>query len=132
MSIDSENWVQEKIKNYLKSKGYRITQESKGHKHGVDIKCYHPKLRRYYFIEVKPEPRGRSEAAQRENYFLDALGKILLRMNQKNGQYALGLPITYKTKLKKLPTEVKKMLRLDVFFVNTEGRVSKLPYYKKA
>jgi hypothetical protein len=131
MSINSENWVQNKIKRYLKSKGYKITHESKGHRHGVDIKCYHPKLRRYYFVEVKPEPRGWSEAAQRENYFLDVLGKILLRMNQKNGQYALGLPITYKAKVNKLPLQVRKNLGLDIFFVSKEGHVTRLPYYKK-
>ena len=130
MSIYSEDWVRTKIKDYLINNGYRITHESKGREHGVDLKGYHPKLCRYYFVEVKPEPQGESRHAMKENYFLDNLAKILLRMCQKNGQYALGFPITYKDKVKKLPLEIRKKLRVDVFFVSKQGRVTKLPYYK--
>ena len=131
MSIYDEEWVRMKIQDYLISQGYtRVTHEGKGHSHGVDIKCYSPKLCRYYFVEVKAEPQGKSKHAMKENYFLDVLGKILLRMNQINGRYALGLPITFKDKLKKLPEAIRRKLKLDVFFVGNDGSVSKLPYHK--
>lgn len=131
MSIYEEEWVRLKIQNHLVSQGYRVTHEGKGHRHGVDIKCYNRKLCRYYFVEVKAEPKGKSRHAMKENYFLDTLGKILLRMKQKNGQYAVGFPDTYKDKLKKLPHEVRRKLKLDVFFVDKKGDVERIRYHKK-
>lgn len=131
MSIYEEEWVRKRIQDYLVDQGYKVTHEGKGHSHGVDIKCYNRKLCRYYFVEVKAEPQGKSKHAMKENYFLDTLGKILLRMNQENGQYAIGFPDTFKIKTRKIPYRVRNKLKLDIFFVDDEGKVERIRYHQK-
>lgn len=129
-NFENEDWLQERIIIYLKQKGYIITKHASGKTHGVDIKAYHPKLRRYYFVEVKAEPKSTSKSkhAMRENYFVGVLGEIICRMIQKHGRYALGLPKndSYIKKTNKIPERIRKLLKLDIFFVDKQGNVKVL------
>jgi hypothetical protein len=123
-----ESWVQKRIELYLEDLGYKIVSKSKGKSHGVDIKALHPTNRRYYFVEVKSVPQGKSKHAMTENYFLNALGEILLRMTQDYGNYALGLPSKFLKKINKIPKRVLKVLNLKFLLVDYKGNVKELSY----
>jgi hypothetical protein len=65
-----------------------------------------------------------------ENYFLNAIGEIVLRMGQNHGIYGLGLPKskTYLKKIRKIPKRVLKMLNLRFLMVNRSGIVNEITY----
>ena len=84
-----ENTVIEKTVKYLESGGWIIKEKHLGHEHKVDIKAFHPIKRRYYYIEAKGDPKkgSKSAEAQEENYFIGAIGEIVLRIKSKKLLY---------------------------------------------
>ncbi len=88
----SEAFVLNAVRAALKRRGFKLHPKRSLHAHGVDITAQHPKHRYYLFVECKGYPKGYSEGAQRDNYFLMILGQILLRMRQKNAYYGVALP----------------------------------------
>ena len=121
-----ENTVIEKTVKYLESGGWIIKEKYLGHEHKVDIKAFHPIKRRYYYIEAKGDPKkgSKSAEAQEENYFIGAIGEIVLRIKSKKAPlYGIALPESYEHKLKKVHKEARKRLNLHFLIVRKNGKV---------
>ena len=122
-----ENTVIEKTIKYLGSRGWIIKEKHLGHEHKVDIKAFHPVNRRYYYIEAKGDPKkaSKSAEAQEENYFISAIGEIVLRIQSKKASlYGIALPESHEHKLKKVHKEVRKRLNLHFLIVRKNGKVN--------
>jgi hypothetical protein len=123
----NENTVVERTIKYLQDKGWTIKEKHLGHEQKVDIKAFHPKNRRYYYIEAKGDPGkdSKSAGAQKENYFISALGEIVLRIkSEKAPLYGIALPESYEQKLKKIDKKVMKRLNLHFLIVRENGKVN--------
>lgn len=130
----TEDFVQEKIIDYLKSEGWNTSLRAKNLKeHGVDIKVRNDKFSRYWLIEVKGDasPTAKYPKSHREVNFNLALGQIITRM-QTNGarsykyryKYGVGYPTSFKEMvLRRISYDVCDKLNLYIFFVNENGDV---------
>ncbi len=130
----TEDFVQAKIIEYLKSQGWSKSLKAKNLKeHGVDIKVRNDKFARYWLIEVKGDasPRAKYPRSHREVNFNLALGQIITRM-QTNGargykyryKYGVGYPSSFKELvLRRLSFDVCDKLNLYIFFVDENGAV---------
>lgn len=134
MSLILEDFVQEKIVEYLSSKGWSTSLRAKGLKeHGVDIKVRNNKVSRYWLIECKGDasPTAKYPKSHREVNFNLALGQIITRMQTTGARaykyrykYGVGYPESFKEiVLRRLSYDVCDKLNLYVFFVNETGEV---------
>jgi len=134
MTLLTEDFVQEKIIDHLKSEGWSTSLRAKNLKeHGVDIKVRNDKFSRYWLIECKGDasPKAKYPRSHREVNFNLALGQIITRM-QTNGtrsykyryKYGVGYPASFKEiVLRRLSFDVCDKLNLYVFFVQESGEV---------
>ena len=133
----TENFVQEKIIEYLQGQGWSKSLTAKGLKeHGVDIKVRNNKFSRYWLIEVKGDasPKAKYPRSHREVNFNLALGQIITRM-QSNGargykyryKYGVGYPASFRfIVVRRLPFDVCDKLNLYLFFVSEDGSVEEI------
>lgn len=119
----TEPVVQNIVRDYLISEGWKIEHESKGHEHGVDLKA--TKEDNVWYIEVKG---CGSSNAMRNNYFLSVLGEILQRMEDPNAHYSIALPDMdqFRNLWEKLPQEAKQRTKISVLFVKEDKTISLL------
>jgi len=121
-----ESQVENILRGYLISKGWRLTNLPKGvGEGGIDIKAYHPISRKVLLVEVKGD--GKAKHQTLHNGFYTILGQILFRMDKAGNQpkkariYALAIPahweIPFKKKVKQM-TWGWSLLRLKVFLVS--------------
>ena len=123
----TESFISRTVRKALERKGFKLHPRRSLHAHGVDITAYHPRNRYYLFVECKGYPKGNSETAQRDNYFLMVLGQILLRMRQKNAYYVVALPDHPFYRKRILNPEfrlAKEWLGLWFFLVKRDGSIS--------
>lgn len=133
----TENFVQERIIDYLTKNGWSTSLKSKTLKeHGVDIKVKNDKFGRYFLIEAKGDasPNAKYPRSHREVHFNLALGQIITRM--KTGgtrgykyryKYGVGYPKSFKDLIvRRLPYDVCDKLNLYVFLVDQDGEVEML------
>jgi hypothetical protein len=124
-----ESQVENILRGYLISKGWRLTNLPKGvGEGGIDIKAYHPTNRKVLLVEVKGD--GKAKHQTLHNGFYTILGQILFRMDkQGNDQkkartYALAIPKTWENafskKIKQMPYGWS-LLRLKVFLVSANS-----------
>ena len=130
---DEKN-VEKVMMDWVVSKGFKIMPES--HRiHGVDIEAWNDKRRRYWFIEVKGYPRKKASMnAQKQEWFVTAIGQIIKRMRQKNGKYAIAFPdySFYEKKSIDLPLIARDRLKLNIFLISEDKKVRQLtPKSKK-
>jgi len=139
MTLLTEDFVQEKIVEYLKSQGWGKSLKAKGLKeHGVDIKVRNDKFARYWLIEVKGDasPKAKYPKSHREVNFNLALGQIITRMQTGGARgykyrykYGVGYPVSFKDiVLRRLSYDVCDKLNLYVFFVNEAGEVEQFDW----
>ena len=124
---DEKN-VESVMINWVKSKGFKIMPET-FKQHGVDIEAWNDKRRRYWFIEVKGYPRKKpSMNAQKQEWFISALGQILKRMRQKNGKYGIAFPDFefYERKSLELPKIARERLKLNIFLIDKNKKIRQL------
>lgn len=130
----TENFVQDKIIDYLTNNGWSKCLKSKSLKeHGVDIKVRNNKVSRYWLIECKGDasPTAKYPKSHREVNFNLALGQIINRMQTAGTRaykyrykYGVGYPSSFKEiVLRRLSYDVCDKLNLYVFFVNEVGKV---------
>lgn len=141
LKLLTEDFVQDKIIEYLNQKGWSKSLKSKTLKeHGVDIKVRNDKFARYWLIEVKGDasPTAKYPRSHREVNFNLALGQIITRMGtgRKRGykygyKYGVGYPASFKDiVLRRLPFDVCDKLNLYVFFVDENGEVEMFDWKK--
>jgi hypothetical protein len=130
----TEDFVQGKIVDYLKSQGWSTSLRAKNLKeHGVDIKVRNDKFSRYWLIEVKGDasPTAKYPKSHREVNFNLALGQIITRMQTSGARaykyrykYGVGYPSSFKEiVLRRLAYDVCDKLNLYIFFVSEVGEV---------
>ena len=134
-----EDFVVEKVKEFLKIEGYIIDTDE--HKElwakGVDIKMKHKDYGKYYLIECKGDPGSRgavkSISGSMSSSLNSAVGQIISRMHttrkSRYGGYNYGIafPVTFREKaLKRVPYYVCKNLHMRMFFLNHKGEVEKI------
>lgn len=130
----SEDFVQEKVIDYLTSQGWSTSLKAKTLKeHGVDIKVRINKFSRYFLIECKGDasPKAKYPRSHREVHFNLALGQIITRMQTDRARgykygykYGVGYPASFKDMvLRRLPYDVCDKLNLYIFFVDDNGQV---------
>lgn len=135
----TEDFVQEKIIDYLQSQGWSKSLKAKGLKeHGVDIKVRNDKFSRYWLIEVKGDasPKAKYPRSHREVNFNLALGQIITRMKSGGARgykyrykYGVGYPQSFRSiAVRRLPYDVCDKLNLYLFFVDEEGNVEVLDW----
>lgn len=135
----SEDFVQEKIIEYLSQEGWSKSLKYKTLKeHGVDIKVRNNKFARYWLIEVKGDASEKAKypRSHREVNFNLALGQIVTRM-QSNGargykygyKYGVGYPASFRDLVvRRLPFNVCDKLNLYIFLVDEDGKVELLDW----
>jgi len=112
----SEDEVKSVLANYLNRQGWRV-EVRYGKRHGPDLVAYKEGVR--WIIEAKGPGRY---PPMRVNYFLHALGEILLRMGNRADRYSVAFPDLpqFRNLWRRLPREVKQRLSLTAFFVGKE------------
>lgn len=124
---DEKN-VEKVILKWVKSKGFKpmpITYKQKG----IDIEAWNHRTRRYWFIEVKGHPRKKASMhAQKQEWFIKALGQIIKRMRQKNGKYGIAFPDFefYEKKSLELPKIGRSRLKLNIFLITKDKKIRQL------
>ncbi len=136
----TENFVEKAIRNYLsEEKGWELTNLPKGPgEHGIDIKAFHKKWRKFYRIECKGDNQVIS-SPKIHNSFNNVLGQILSRMdkegkNTNNNRaiiYAIGIPKHWEGIFKNKITKMKfgwKLLKLKTFLVEDDLTAKEVGY----
>jgi hypothetical protein len=129
-SLLSEDTLKEIIARHLCKIGYQVVLKM-GTVHGVDVEAQRGEER--LLIEAKGEA---ALSAQQVNYFLGALGELLLRMSDLSARYALALPDNkqYRALVRRIPPPVWKALNLSVFLIQADGSVTEVdgPHFSSA
>jgi hypothetical protein len=115
----TEDAVKRAVVAALEAKGWTVDVRW-GRDKGIDLDAHRGSDR--LIVEAKGEaPAG----PQQVNYFLGALGEIVQRMSDPTARYALALPDhpQYRSLVEGLPSLARQRLQLDVFFVDSTGRV---------
>lgn len=124
---DEKN-VEKVMINWVKSKNFKIMPETYK-RSGVDIEAWNNKTRRYWFIEVKGYPGKKlSMHAQKQEWFIAAIGQIIKRMRQKNGKYGIAFPNFefYEKKSLDLPNIARERLKLNIFLIDKNKSIRQL------
>lgn len=131
-----EDWVNDRIQDYLRRHGWRITRVAKGRQRGPDIEA--ERAGKKLIVEVKgypssefvdPSKKGQKKRArpanQAHHWFCDAFTTVITRKSENpEAQLAIGLPqrTTYKRLLEKVDWARAK-LGIRIFFVGNRGQV---------
>ena len=124
---DEKN-VEKIMIKWVQSKNFKIMPETY-RTQGVDIEAWNNKTRRYWFIEVKGYPRKKqSMHAQKQEWFISAIGQIIKRMRQKNGKYGIAFPDFefYEKKSIELPIIARERLKLNIFLIGKHKTIKQL------
>ena len=127
IDLTSEKEIEKAIEHYFTKGGWVRQREEENH--GVDLRLWHSKHRKYWFIEVKRTYTTKNKKSQTYVNTATAIGQIIYRMNQKRaGFYGIGVPDTelFAHELGKIPLWIKKSLKLYVFFVDKKGNIRKV------
>jgi hypothetical protein len=110
----------------MDSKGYMKVTSREKHEPGCDLVFRYRGGGRYCYVEAKGDSRGKS---QMETKLVHGLGQIVTRYRgHRNYLSGLAVPATWKRRaLRKVSRDARKALRLDVFLVDEESRVSTIP-----
>ena len=113
----TEDDVKHAISKYLEDHGFTVTV-AWGRTRGIDIDASRGSDR--LIIEAKAEVPN---PPQQVNYFLNALGELVQRMNDPNARYGLALPDNrqYRGLVDRLPPLARARLGLNVYFVRRSG-----------
>ena len=118
----AEDTVKRALYAYLEARGC-IGRVAWAHAPGIDIDVTGPDGR--LIIEAKGEAASNP---QQLNYFLGALGELVQRMSDESARYGLAFPDNrqYRRLASRLPTPVWPRLRLVVYLVAADGKVTTL------
>jgi hypothetical protein len=130
MNLTKEKQIENAIISHLKRRGWEKIPKLKDEIHGVDIKMFHRRWRKYWFIEVKRKYTTKNKKSQTYVNVATAIGQIIYRMHQKQaGFYGIGVPNLpiFKNELRKIPVWIRKKLKLHIFLVDNNGKVTVIP-----
>lgn len=110
----TEDEVKTAVRDHLQARGYRVTV-AWGQRPGIDIAANKDSDR--ILIEAKGEVLS---SQQQGNYFLNALGELIQRLDDPGARYGLALPDNkrYRGLVKRLPALARDRLDLVVYMVS--------------
>ena len=120
-----EDEVKAALKSALEARAYEVTVKW-GQATGADIEAV---LGSKTIIEAKGEGSYRQMLG---NYFLQALGEILQRMDNDTVSYGIAVPAhrAYIELVLKLPKRVRQALRLDFYFVRRKNTTAEIGVFR--
>jgi hypothetical protein len=116
----SEDEVKSAVKSHLEAGGWTVTLAA-GRDRGVDVEAH--RAGEHLYLETKggvPSPQ------QQFNYFLHALGELVLRLGDPTAAYGLALPGSeqYRGLVDRLPPTAWQRLGLVVLLVDPNDRTT--------
>lgn len=132
LNLRSEKNIERVIINDFKSKGWILQNEK--HLHGVDIKLFHPRYRKYWFIEVKRRYTTKNKKSQTYVNIATAIGQVIYRMIQtRSGFFGIAVPNDklFIKELNKIPLHIKKAIKLHIFLVDSRRNIKRITPSKK-
>lgn len=131
IDITKEKDIERVVIKHFEKAGWK--RQKRGAR-GVDIRLWHPKFRKYWFIEVKREYTTKNKKSQTYVNTATGIGQIIYRMHQTQaGFYGLAVPNTkmFKDELRKIPLWIKKKLKLNLFLIDRNGKIVKITPSKR-
>lgn len=121
-SVFSEDQLKTVLKVWLEAQGWEA-EIAWGKSHGVDIHARRKEER--WIIEAKGSG---SLDPMRVNYFLNALGETLQRMNDSEAVYSIAFPDLkqFRNLWTRLPLLAKQRTKITAIFVCSDGQVEKV------
>lgn len=125
----TEEFVKNRVIEWLGRKGYRVISVKGLAEHGIDIRAKRLKTNYYYAIEAKGDPQINPEK-MRYPFLVSALGEIVQRITKaKYCRYAIALPASYeKLASKHIPSMLAHRLDLEVLLVERDGSVRRFTW----
>ncbi len=125
----TEEFVRNRILEWLSKQGYVPFKVKTLAEHGPDIKAKRVKGNYQYVVEVKGEPE-KNPVKMRYPTLVSALGEVVQRVTRaKYCRYAIALPSTYGDLVRRrIPWMAAKRLDLEALLVNSEGRVERVSW----
>lgn len=125
----TEEYVKNRIIEWLGRQNYRIISVKGFAEHGLDIRAKRLKTNYYYSIEVKGDPQLNPEK-MRYPFLVSGLGEIFQRITKmKYCRYALALPTSYEILVRRrIPWVAAKRLDFEVLLVDSRGLVKRLTW----
>ncbi|MHB1908333.1 MAG: hypothetical protein ACYCQJ_05605 [Nitrososphaerales archaeon] len=129
----SEEFVKNRVIEWLGRKGYRVISVKGLAEHGLDIKAKRLQTNYYYAIEAKGDPLV-NPSKMRYPFLVSALGEIIQRVTKaKYCRYAIALPISYEELVKRrVPSMAAKRLDLEFLFIKINGSVERMTWKQLA
>ncbi len=115
-----EDEVKDLLRKHLESRGWQVKVKA-ARVHGIDVEATNGTER--WIIEAKGWAGGSEQ--QQGNYFLNALGEALQRMEEEHVKYSVAFPDIprYRGLWERLPALAKRRTGVTCLFVTKEGDV---------
>lgn len=125
----SEEFVKNRVIEWLGREGYRVISVKGLAEHGLDIRAKRLKTNYYYAIEAKGDPQVNPDK-MRYPFLVSALGEIIQRVTKaKYCRYAIALPSTYQELvMRRVPPMAARLLCLEFLFVESSGEVTRITW----
>jgi hypothetical protein len=125
----SEDFVKNRVVEWLGRNGYFPTHLKLLSEHGADIVAKRQRSNYFYIVEAKGDPQINPNK-MRHPYLVSALGEIVQRVTRaKYCRYAVALPASYeKLARKHVPSVLAHRLDLEVLLVDQDGSVDRLTW----
>ena len=122
----NEDFVKNRIVEWLGQQGYFATHLRMLSEHGADIAARRRQGSNYFVIEVKGEPNQKFYYG----FLTSAIGEIVQHMTNKlHCRYAIALPVSFETIVKRrIPSVAARKIGLEVLLVDSKGKVERLTW----
>ncbi len=128
-SLLSEEFVKNRVIEWLGREGYRVISVKGLAEHGLDVRAKRIKTNYYYAIEAKGDPQVNPKK-MRYPFLVSALGEIVQRVTKaKYCRYAVALPSSYYELVRRrVPSMAAKRLDLEFLFIDTNGKLKRVTW----
>ncbi len=128
-SLLSEEFVKNRVIEWLGREGYRVISVKGLSEHGLDIRAKRFNTNYYYCIEAKGDPKVNPEK-MRYPYLVSALGEMVQRVTKaKYCRYAVALPKSYEQLVRRrVPAMALRRLDLEFLLVNNAGDLKRITW----
>ncbi|MDG6924351.1 MAG: hypothetical protein JRN67_13800 [Nitrososphaerota archaeon] len=122
----TEEFVRNRIVEWLPGQGYIPRKVKTLSEHGCDIIAKRRLGSQYFMVEVKGEPQPKFYYA----FLTSALGELIQHVtNSRHCRYGVGLPSSFEPIVRRrIPSVAMKKIGLEFLLVGREGSVKRLTW----
>lgn len=122
----SEDFVKNRIIEWLGQQGYFPVHLRMLTEHGADIVARRSTGSNFFVVEAKGEPRPKLYYG----FLTSAMGELIQHMTRKlHCRYAVGLPACFETIVKRrVPSVAARRVGLEFLLVDGQGKVKRLTW----